>query len=38
MKKEEIINLLKIELKHLNCHLSETQIQMFESQSKNSNV
>jgi len=33
MKKSEIIKLLKIELKHLNGHLGECQIQMFENQS-----
>lgn len=32
--KEEIIKLLKIELKHLGYHLGETQIQMFENQSQ----
>ena len=33
-REKEIINLLKIELKHLGYHLGETQIQMFENQSQ----
>lgn len=32
--KQEIINLLKTEIRHLGYHLGESQIQMFENQSR----
>lgn len=37
MKKEEIIKLLKTELKHLGYHVGEAQVQMFANQTQRGN-